>query len=148
MSEAETLFAALRQSTGDNEVAMLERMVRDAPDHALNKMNALDLAAKEGIDEERVIGALLNAVGLGIFEMSWNVICPSCAGVLSANKTLKTVDRAQYNCAFCAAGYETTLDNLIEVTFTVSPRVRKIAAHSPDELPVTELPPDLLEFGH
>ena len=70
--------------------------------------------------------------------MSWNVICPSCAGVLSANKTLKTVDRAQYNCAFCAAGYETTLDNLIEVTFTVSPRVRKIAAHSPDELPVTE----------
>jgi len=66
------------------------------------------------------------------------VICPSCAGVLSANKTLKTVDRAQYNCAFCAAGYETTLDHLIEVTFTVSPRVRKIAAHSPDELPVTE----------
>ena len=138
MSEAETLFAALRQSTGDNEVAMLERMVRDSPDHALNKMNALDLAAKEGIDEERVIGALLNAVGLGIFEMSWNVICPSCAGVLSANKTLKTVDRAQYNCAFCAAGYETTIDHLIEVTFTVSPRVRKIAAHCPDELPVTE----------
>ena len=52
-----------------------------------------------------------NAVGLGIFEMSWNVICPSCAGALSANKSLKTVDRAQYNCAFCAAGYETTLDN-------------------------------------
>jgi hypothetical protein len=82
--------------------------------------NALDLAAKEGIDEERVIAALLNAVGLGIFEMSWNVICPSCAGVLSANKTLKSVDRD--NCAFCAAGYETTLDSLVEVTFTVSPR--------------------------
>ena len=47
MSEAETLFATLRQSTGDDVVAMLERMVRDAPDHALNKMNALDLAGKE-----------------------------------------------------------------------------------------------------
>jgi hypothetical protein len=138
MSEVETLFAALRQSTGDDVVAILERMVQDAPDHALNKINALDIAAKEGIGEERVIAALLNAVGLGILEMSWNVICPSCAGVLSANKTLKTVDRAQYNCAFCAADYETTLDNLIEVTFTVSPRVRKIAAHNPDELPVTE----------
>ena len=127
MSEAETLFAALRQSTGDDVVAMLERMVRDAPDHALNKINALDLAAKEGIGEERVIAALLNAVGLGIFEMSWNVMCPSCAGVLSANKSLKSVDRAQYNCAFCAAGYEATLDNLVEVTFMVSPRLRKIA---------------------
>jgi class 3 adenylate cyclase len=138
MSEADTLFAALRQSTGDDVVAMLERMVRDAPDHALNKMNALDLAAKEGLGEERVIAALLNAVGLGLFEMSWNVMCPSCAGVLSANRSLKTLDRAQYNCAFCAAGYETTLDNLVEVTFTVSPRLRKIAAHNPDALPATE----------
>src|SRR5215472_9068502 len=116
MSEAETLFATLRQSTGDDAVAMLERMVRDAPDHALSKINALDVAAKEGIGEEHVIGALLNAVGLGVFEMSWNVMCPSCAGVLSANKSLKTIDRAQYHCAFCAAGYETTLDNLAEVT--------------------------------
>src|SRR6478672_7252835 len=138
MSEAETLFAALRQSADDDVVEMLERMVRDAPDHALNKINALDLAKREGVDDERVIAALLNAVGLGIFEMTWNVMCPSCAGVLSTNKSLKTLDRAQYNCAFCAAGYETTLDNLVEVTFTVSPRVRKIAAHSPDELSAAE----------
>src|SRR3979411_1616643 len=138
MNEAEPLFVALRQSADYDVVDMLERMVRDAPDHALNKMNALDLAAREDIDEERVIAALLNAVGLGIFEMTWNVMCPSCAGVLSANKSLKTLDRAQYSCAFCAAGYETTLDNLVEVTFTVSPRVRKIAAHSPDELSAAE----------
>src|SRR6266705_3010770 len=138
MSETGTLFAALRQSADGEIVDMLERMVRDAPDHALNKINALDLAKREGVDEERVIAALLNAVGLGMFEMTWNVMCPSCAGVLSANKSLKTLDRAQYNCAFCAAGYETTLDNLVEVTFTVSPRVRKIAAHSPDELSAVE----------
>src|SRR5882762_4970067 len=138
MSETETLFVALRQSSDQTVVDMLERMVRDAPDHALNKMNALDLAAKEGVGEEQVIAALLNAVGLGMFEMTWNVMCPSCAGVLSANKSLKTLDRAQYNCAFCAVGYETTLDNLVEVTFTVSPRLRKIAAHSPDELSAAE----------
>src|SRR5437660_9126324 len=138
MSETETLFVALRQSADGAVVDMLERMVRDAPDHALNKMNAVDLAAKEGLSEERVLAALLNAVGLGMFEMTWSVMCPSCAGVLSANKSLKTLDRAQYSCAFCAAGYETTLDNLVEVTFTVSPRVRKIAAHSPDELSAAE----------
>src|SRR6266700_7131663 len=138
MNEAETLFVALRQSADDDVVDLLERMVRDAPDHAVNKMNALDLAARESVDEERVIAALLNAVGLGVFEMTWSVMCPSCAGVLSANKSLKTLDRAQYNCAFCAAGYETTLDNLVEVTFTVSPRLRKIAAHSPDALSVAE----------
>ncbi len=138
MSETETLFAALRQSADEDVVDMLERMVREAPDHALNKINALDLAAREGLREERVIAALLNAVGLGMLEMTWNLMCPSCAGVLSANKSLKTLDKAQYNCAFCAAGYETTLDNLVEVTFTVSPRLRKIAAHSPAQLPAAE----------
>src|SRR5258708_4623662 len=138
MGETETLFVALRQSADQAVVGMLERMVRDAPDHALNKMNALDLAAKGGVGEEQVIAALLNAVGLGMFEMTWNVMCPSCAGVLSANKSLKTLNSAQYNCAFCAAGYETTLDNLVEVTFMVSPRMRKIAAHSPDELSAAE----------
>jgi class 3 adenylate cyclase len=138
MSESETLFVALRQLADERVVDMLERMVRDAPDHALNRMNALDLAAKADVGEERVIAALLHAVGLGMFEMTWSVMCPSCAGVLSANKSLKTLNSAQYNCAFCAAGYETTLDNLVEVTFTVSPRVRKIAAHSPDELSVAE----------
>ncbi|HEX2365933.1 MAG TPA: DUF5939 domain-containing protein, partial [Bradyrhizobium sp.] len=138
MSETETMFAALRQSADGSVVDMLERMVRDAPDHALNRMNAIDLAAKEGLGEERVIAAFLNAVGLGMLEMTWSVMCPSCAGVLSANKSLKTLNRAQYNCAFCAAGYETTLDNLVEVTFTVSPRVRKIAAHSPEKLSAAE----------
>src|SRR5258708_8503179 len=138
MSETENLFAALRLSADGAVVDMLERMVRDAPDHALNRMNALDLAAREGVGEERVIAALLHAVGLGLLEMTWSVMCPSCAGVVSANKSLKTLDKAQYNCAFCAAGYDTTLDNLVEVTFTVSPRVRKIAAHTPDELSTAE----------
>src|SRR5437899_10212467 len=138
MNEAETLFVALRQSADAEIVDRLERMVRDAPDHALNRINALDLATRESVDEDRVIAALLNAVGLGIFEMAWNVMCPSCAGVLSTNKSLKTLDRTQYSCAFCAAGYETTLDNLVEVTFTISPRVRKIAAHSPDQLSAAE----------
>jgi class 3 adenylate cyclase len=138
MSETETLLGILRQSADARVVDMLASMVRDAPDHALNRMNALDLAAKAEIDEERVIAGLLHAVGLGLLEMTWNVMCPSCAGVLSANKSLKTLNSSQYHCAFCAAGYETSLDNLVEVSFTVSPRVRKIAAHNPDGLSLAE----------
>ena len=41
--------------------------------------------------------------------------------------------------AGCAPrGYKPTLDEMVEVTFTVSPRVRRIAAHSPDTLPEVE----------
>ena len=65
MNEAETLFVALRQSADAGVVDMLERMVRDAPDHALNRMNALDLAAKEGLGEERIARSVpLRRLGL------------------------------------------------------------------------------------
>ncbi|MBR0796766.1 adenylate/guanylate cyclase domain-containing protein [Bradyrhizobium jicamae] len=138
MNEIETMFGALRQAADEDVVDMLERMVRDAPDHGLNRMNPLDLAARANLAGERVIAGLLHAVSLGMLEMTWSVMCPSCAGVLSANKSLKTLNSAQYNCGFCAAGYETTLDDLVEVTFTVSPRLRKIAAHSPDELSLAD----------
>src|SRR6266481_4543707 len=113
MNEAETLFVALRQSADADIVDMLERMVRDAPDNALNKMNALNLAAREGVDEERVIAALLKAVGLGIFEMTCNVICPSCAGVLSANKSLKILYLMMQSPPRSTVFPYTTLDNLV-----------------------------------
>jgi class 3 adenylate cyclase len=58
--------------------------------------------------------------------------------VLNEGATLKTINREEYGCALCAAGYKPTLDEMVEVTFTVSPRVRRIAAHSPDTLPEIE----------
>ena len=70
--------------------------------------------------------------------MSWNVVCGSCAGVLDANTSLKTLDQPEYAAPSARPSYETTLDNMVEVTFTVSPRLRKIAAHSPDELSAYE----------
>jgi len=138
MSEAETLFAALRPVADRETVDAIERHVREAPDHALCRINVIDFARNLRLDEERVIAAFLRAARLGIFELSWNVLCPGCGGVLGANATLKSVHAEEYNCALCASGYEPTLDEMVEVTFTVSPRVRRIAAHAPDELPFFE----------
>ena len=41
-------------------------------------------------------------------------------------------------CALCAADYSPTLDELVEVTFTVNPKIRRIAAHDPDTLSLPE----------
>jgi class 3 adenylate cyclase len=137
MSE-EGLLAIIRQSADHDVVAAIERLVREGADRELCRVNALAFAARNGLDEERVIGAFLHAARLGAFELSWNVLCPGCGGVLATGATLKTVDRSEYDCRLCACGYEPTLDEMVEVTFTVSPRVRRIAAHDPDTLPPTE----------
>ena len=138
MGETQALFTVLRQATDAAVAAAIDRHVKDAPDRDLSRINILDFAARYGLDEERVIGAFLHAARLGLFELSWNVLCPGCGGVLDSNTTLKSVNREEYACALCAAGYEPTLDEMVEVAFTVNPRVRRIAAHDPDTLAFPE----------
>lgn len=138
MSKSEHLFGVLRQSADANCVAAIERLVSEASDRELCRVNVLDLSAKRGLDEEKAIAAFLHAARLGLFELSWNVLCPGCGGVLDAGATLRTVNREEYDCLLCAAGYQPTLDEMVEVTFTVSPQVRRIGAHNPDTLPELE----------
>jgi len=138
MSDSQALFAVLRQSADASCADALERLVADAPDWRLNRINALAFARREGLDEERTISTFLKAAQLGLLDMSWNVLCPSCGGVLDANTSLKSVRASDYYCAFCNLNSEPTLDDMVEVSFTVNPRVRRIAGHAPDDLPPWE----------
>jgi class 3 adenylate cyclase len=132
--EAEALFGVLRQSIDSELAATIEALVEEAPDAALCRVNALRFAAQHRLDAEATIAAFLHAARLGIFQLSWNIVCPGCGGVLGEGATLKTVGHDEYVCALCASGYEPSLDQMVEVTFTVSRRVRRIAAHDPSEL--------------
>ena len=138
MSETEALFSVLRQSSDPDCASAIERLVREGLDRELCRVNVLAFAGKHGLDEERTIAAFLHAAGLGIFELSWNILCPGCGGVLDASATLKSVKREEYDCGLCASAYKPTLDEMVEVTFTVNPRVRRIAAHDPDSLSEVE----------
>src|SRR5215475_10414479 len=132
--ETETLFNTLQQSAKPEPVSAIEKLIRDAPDRELCRINALTFAARHELDEDDVIGAFLHGARLGIFDMSWNILCPACGGVLESGATLKTVKQAEYRCVLCARGCEPTLDEMVEVTFTINPRVRRIAAHNPETL--------------
>jgi len=134
MQDNDALFDALRRSADPGVVDAIEDLVRNGRDEELARVNAVAVATERGLDEEKVIAALLHASRLGLFEMSWNILCPSCGGVLDANATLKSVRQQDYHCAFCALTSEPTLDDTVEVSFTVSPRIRRIAAHDPDSL--------------
>jgi class 3 adenylate cyclase len=137
-AETHAMFNVLRQSANADVTDAIESLVRHAPDHKLCRINALDFASKRSLNEEQVIAAFLHAARIGLFELSWNVLCPGCGSVLDPNATLKTVLREKYECEQCAAGYQVTLDESVEVTFTVTARVRRIAAHSPETLSIWE----------
>lgn len=134
MQDNDALFDALRRSVDPGVVDAVEDLVRNGLDEELARLNPVSFAADRGLDEETVIAALLHASRLGLFEMSWNILCPSCGGVLGANATLKSVRQQDYHCAFCSVTSEPTLDDNVEVSFAISPRIRRIAAHDPDGL--------------
>jgi class 3 adenylate cyclase len=138
VTDTKPLFDSLRNSADPQVVAAIEGLIADGSDRDLCRVNVLSFAAKRGLDEEKAIGGFLHAARLGLFDLTWNVLCPGCGGVLDVTSTLKSVHKENYDCALCASGYEPTLDEMVEVAFTVNPRVRRIAAHDPHMLPVWE----------
>ncbi|MEA2922428.1 MAG: hypothetical protein QOF07_2391 [Bradyrhizobium sp.] len=136
MSEAQSQFALLKRTADPEVAAAIEQLIEKGEDHELNRINVLDFSARTGLDEERVISGFLHASRLGLFDLTWNVLCPGCGGVLDAHSTLKSLRHDDYHCGLCACGYEASVDEQVEVAFTISPRVRRIAAHDPHTLPI------------
>jgi class 3 adenylate cyclase len=138
MSDTQAQFSALRQTADPAVADAIQRLIATGEDHELNRINVLDFSSKTGLDEERVISGFLHASRLGLFDLTWNVLCPGCGGVLDAHSTLKSLRHDEYQCGLCACGYEASVDEQVEVAFTVSSKVRRIAAHDPNSLPLWE----------
>jgi class 3 adenylate cyclase len=138
MADAEGLWTLLLQAAEPGSAAALKQAVETASDQALVRVNALAFAKAGGFDEDATIGTFVRAAQLGLFDMTWSALCPGCRGVLETAAALKTLDQAHYFCSLCVKQCETSLDASVEVTFTVTPRVRRIAAHDPDRLALRE----------
>jgi class 3 adenylate cyclase len=128
---------ALRRSADPVLVAAIEEVIEKGKDSDLCRIDPIQFAKARGLNEEATLDAFIRASRLGIFEMSWNLLCPGCGGVLTATTDLKEI-QDNYNCALCAVGYEPTLDEMVEVSFSVSPAIRRIAHHDPDSVPVLD----------
>jgi len=138
MRDTKAQFSALKQTADPAVADAIRQLIETGADHELNRINVLDFSKRTGLDEERVISGFLHASRLRLFDLTWNVLCPGCGGVLDAHSTLKSLRQDEYQCGLCACGYEASVDEQVEVAFTVSPQVRRIAAHDPNGLPLWE----------
>jgi len=138
MSDTKAQISVLKQTADPAVADAIAKLIESGQDHELNRINVLDFSKHTGLDEEKVISGFLHASRLGLFDLTWNVLCPGCGGVLDAHSTLKSLRNDDYQCGLCACGYEASVDEQVEVAFTVSPRARRIAAHEPNTLPLWE----------
>jgi class 3 adenylate cyclase len=138
MNDINAQISVLKQTADPAVADAIARLIANGEDFELNRINALDFSNHNSLDEEKVISGFLHASRLGLFDLSWNVLCPGCGGVLGAHDTLKSLRPDDYHCGLCACGYEPSVDEQVEVAFTVSPKIRRVAAHEPNTLPFWE----------
>jgi class 3 adenylate cyclase len=118
-------------------ISKLEGLIRDGTDTSLYRVNPLAFARDRSIAEAEAIDLFLHAARSGLFEMHWDVLCPQSGMVLESFGTLRSL-KTEYVCGLCDVSGETDLDDFIEVTFSLSPDLRRLSFHAPDSLSVED----------
>lgn len=114
-------------------IAKLENSMRAGDEDSLFRTNPLRFAADKGIGEEEAVDLFLRASKLGLFDMNWELLCPACAAVVSSFSRLRAV-HAHYHCDLCRVNFDTSLDDFVEVSFTINRLIREIRFHWPERL--------------
>jgi len=108
-----------------NLVRRIVELVEHGDDMNLHRIQVRPLARRLGVDERALLGAFLVATRAGLFELSWDVICPHCRGVRAEVKSLGELP-AHGGCEVCGIDFDTDGENAVEITFQVHASIRDV----------------------
>ena len=115
----------------------LEALVRQGDDFQLFRINPIRFAADRGLIEHEAIDAFLHGAKNGMFQMEWNLVCPTCGDSVDSFRSLNKLN-SHFYCTVCDLNSEATLDDHIQVNFTISPEIREISYHRPEALSIED----------
>jgi len=98
----------------------LARFADDSDDRDLAKIRAYEVADKWVESRQTVLRLFLHATRVGIFNLSWDVLCPSCRGTKQSVDTLSKLGPAVH-CDACNIQFGPQFDRSVEVTFNAHP---------------------------
>lgn len=126
MEKLKGLKAQLLESGTRLEIAeKLIRYVATEPDETLYRVRVRTLAREWKVNEKDLLLAFLNATRLGLFNLTWDVLCPHCRGVREEISSLGQLPK-RGNCEVCRMDFDATAFNTLEVTFHIHPSIRQI----------------------
>ena len=110
-----------------NDPALLHALgtfVRTAGDDAIVRINPVRFAQQHGSATAAIVDMFLQARKLGLLTMEWQYICPGCGEIVERLASL-TSATAHTFCQVCSMDRDADLSDFIEITFSVSPEVRR-----------------------
>jgi class 3 adenylate cyclase len=124
-------LAVLRaQGVSAELCARLGALIREGDPVHLARLTPPRLALAWGLAEHEVLEAFLHGTRMGLFELEWCLRCPSCTGACSPAAHLETL-RRQGRCDGCDLSYESSFDDVVEITWRVHPAVRDLGKLDP-----------------
>ncbi len=113
--------------------------VRTAAAQDVSHIRPRALARKLNLATESVIDVCLHGVHEGLFELSWDVICPSCRIATQSQDAIENIKK-HARCEACDFDFEVDFGTSVEMIVRVSPQIRQLdtgqyciggPAHSP-----------------
>ena len=117
-----------RMSALHSNAAVAERVadfIATAPEKLVARLRPLQVAAHYGLPERDSIEFFLRATRAGIFNLSWDLLCPTCRGDKARFGALATLE-TEAHCDYCNISYDADFTSNIELTFRPAPSVRKL----------------------
>ena len=114
-------------------IAKLESLIHSEDEFALFRINPIRFANEKNVSEAEAIDLFLHGTRLGLFQMDWQLLCPLCGAIANSFNSLHDV-HSDYFCTLCQRSAEASMDDYMQVSFTIAPPVRKLVFHRPESI--------------
>ena len=104
-------------------VAKLRSHLLTASDLDVVRMRPFEVADLWREDRTAILRLFLHAARVGVVDINWTVLCPSCRVAVRKTQTLSQL-KAQAHCETCKIEFGADLAKSVEARFTVNPAIR------------------------
>jgi class 3 adenylate cyclase len=108
----------------DVQRRLVEFLTRQ-PDEALFQVRPFELARAWGLDRKQVLRGFLHATRAGLFDLDWQVNCPTCRVGTEAVSSLAELGR-RVHCSECDISFDADFADNVEATFTANAAIRSV----------------------
>jgi len=115
----------IQQGTDPSLMTHLEDFLERSDELSVQRLRPYALADHWEVNRRAVLEMFLRATRAGIFDMSWDLLCPSCRGTTEGHTNLGDV-HSRSHCSTCQIDFTVNFDHNIEVVFRPNPSVRTV----------------------
>jgi adenylate cyclase len=104
-------------------IGLLSERISEGSDDQLAGIRPFALADLWGADRLEVLRLFLHATSAGLFQLRWELMCPTCRVPKAETGSLALLP-VQFHCDTCGITYDADLDQRVELRFSVHPAIR------------------------